>query len=305
MRLKLAGDGTWTRWDGTFTGKQGDTLLADLRIANRSGRYSVVGPVHPAGYLSGIAARALGASPAVSLVGELKNSVATGAVALRGSGVQLDAKGAIDFAANAFDGVTLSAAVLDPALLGKDTRLQDARLTAQLDGPFRTLVVPHELTVAQADISGTVLTDISQRGTLRFVDGQAVLPLDASVARIVSGNRMIDPRLVGGTLRGQITLDGSALRSDDLRLVFPGLDARLTLRGDTARGGYALAGPVEAARARAGQHRHDRCRGEGPVQDRQRRAVDAGGELHRAADARSAMPRWPTWRARISASTAG
>src|SRR5690606_32675106 len=56
----------------------------------------------------------------------------------------------------------------------------------------------------------------------------------------------IDPRLVGGRLAGNVLLTGNELRSDNLALRFPGLQADLTLRGDVARGGYALAGPVEA-----------------------------------------------------------
>ena len=41
-------------------------------------------------------------------------------------------------------------------------------------------------------------------------------------------------------------LAGDRLLSDDLTVSFPGLGARLNLRGDVARGGYALAGPVAA-----------------------------------------------------------
>ncbi len=105
--------------------------------------------------------------------------------------------------------------------------------------------MPIDLTVARANFSGTVLEGLEQHGTLRWNGDRLVLPLDASVERIVSGNAMFDPRLVNGTLRGEVTLANGEIRSDNLRLNFPGLDARLTLRGDTARGGYALAGPVE------------------------------------------------------------
>ncbi|MXO58056.1 DUF490 domain-containing protein [Altererythrobacter salegens] len=245
LRLKLAGDGTWTQWNGKFTGRQGKVQLADLKVENRGGRYTVAGVVRPDGYVSGLRARALGTAPRVAVVGTLKDSVATGAAVVRGGGIDFGAKGAVDLADNAFDRVELTATARDPALLGKGTRLEGARLSAQLDGPFRTLTVPHELTVATADFSGTRLSGLEQRGTMRFADGKLDLPLDAKVARVTSGNSVIDPRLVGGTLRGDIALKGSDLGSDNLRLVFPGLDVRLTLRGDTARGVYALAGPVE------------------------------------------------------------
>ncbi|HET6195364.1 MAG TPA: hypothetical protein VFE12_06410, partial [Acetobacteraceae bacterium] len=59
-------------------------------------------------------------------------------------------------------------------------------------------------------------------------------------------NAMLDPRLVNGRLTGTVYLANADLRSDDLQLRFPGLWANLTLRGDINRGGYGIAGPVEA-----------------------------------------------------------
>src|SRR5690606_18430872 len=82
--------------------------------------------------------------------------------------------------------------------------------------------------------------------TVTYDGTRWTLPLDASVRRIVSGNAIADPRLVNGTLQGTLVLSGDRLLSDDLALRFPGLWANLTLRGDIARGGYALAGPVDA-----------------------------------------------------------
>jgi translocation and assembly module TamB len=103
-----------------------------------------------------------------------------------------------------------------------------------------------EITVGEADLGGTVFRNFVQRGRVSYDGTRWVLPLDASVARITSGNALIDPRLVNGTLRGTLVLADERLTSDDLQLRFPGLAAQLTLRGDITRGGYALAGPVEA-----------------------------------------------------------
>ena len=86
---------------------------------------------------------------------------------------------------------------------------------------------------------------IEQRGTLSWDGTRLTLPLDARVARVTSGNELLDPRLVGGTLQGGLVWQGDRLMSDDLRLVFPGLTARLALRGDLASGTYSLAGPVD------------------------------------------------------------
>jgi translocation and assembly module TamB len=245
LRLRLAGNGTWTRWDGTFLGLQDGERIADFDVANRAGRYEIVGIARPQDYLTGLPARAMGDRVAIAMMGNLRDSVASGAFAVRGRGLRVRGQGAIDLADNAFDNVSIEGALRDPELFGEGLRLEGAEFSGVLDGPFRGLDIPHRLTIERADLSGTVLTGIEQRGTLRWDGSRLTVPLDARIARITSGNELLDPRLVNGTLRGTVALAGDRLQSDDLRVTFPGLDARLTLRGDMAAGGWAVAGPVE------------------------------------------------------------
>lgn len=245
MRLRLAGNGTWSNWKGRFRGLQDDTRIADLEVVNRAGRYEIAGLVRPQRYLTGLPARALGNRVAVALIGTLRDSVASGGFAVRGGGIRVRGQGAIDLADNAFNNVAIEGVVRDPELFGQGLRLEGTEFSALLDGPFRGLGIPHRLAIERADLSGTVFTAIEQRGTLTWEGSRLVIPLDARVGRITSGNELLDPRLVNGSLRGTVILTGDRLQSDDLRLVFAGLDARLTLRGDMAAGGWALAGPVE------------------------------------------------------------
>ena len=245
LRLRLAGNGTWARWNGTFLGLQDGERIADFDVANRAGRYEIVGIARLQDYLSGLPAQALGDRAALALIGNLRDSVASGGFAVRGRGVRVRGQGAIDLADNAFDNVRVDGTLRDPELFGEGLRLEGAEFSALLDGPFRGLEVPHRLAIERVDLSGTVLAGIEQRGTLSWDGSRLLLPLDARVERVTSGNAMLDPRLVGGTLRGTVVWTGNRLQSDDLRLVFPGLDARLTLRGDMEAGAWAVAGPVE------------------------------------------------------------
>ena len=245
-RARIVGDGSWAAWEGAFVVTQGEAGLAAFKLYNRAGTYRIVGQARPGDYLTGLPAQALGEVVSLAAVGTLESSVLDGGLALRGRGVSLDAAGAIDLDENAFDGLETQLVLLDSELFGPGLSFRDAVVRATLDGPFRQVSAPFELVVGEADLGGTVLTDLVERGTLTYDGARWVLPLDASVARITSGNALIDPRLVGGRLRGTIVLAGDRLTSDDLQLRFPGLAADLTLRGDIARGGYALAGPVEA-----------------------------------------------------------
>jgi len=245
LRARLVGSGTWTHWNGAFAANQGGGNLAAFKIYNRSGRYRIVGQARPGRYLTGLPNAALGEVVSLAAIGTLKDSVLAGSVALRGRGVNADGEGAVDLADNAFDALKLRLDLVDRDLFGPGLSFRDARMEATLDGPFRGFSAPFALDIGQADFGGTVVTGIGQRGTLAYDGKRWIMPLDASVRRIVSGNAMFDPKLVGGRLTGTVTLADEDLRSDDLALRFPGLWAELTLRGDINRGGYALAGPVE------------------------------------------------------------
>lgn len=246
LRLRLAGEGTWQKWNGRLVLDQSDEAIGAFRILNRAGRYTVSGIARPDGYVTGTVAAALGRQVAVGAVGSLSGSVLDGGLVLRGAGVNAGATGAIDLGDNLFSDVALQLAITNPRLFGDGIVLDDARLSATLDGPFRKLAIPHELTVGRIDAGGTILMALAQRGTLNWDGTRATLPLDATVARLVSGNDMVDPRLVGGRLRGNLLLAGKLLTSENLALTFPGMDAQLALRGDLARNAWTLAGPVRA-----------------------------------------------------------
>lgn len=243
MQARIAGDGTWTRWRGALLVRQGKRRLAALRLTNDDGTYGILGKVDPADYLGdGL----LGRPVAVMARGTLRDSVLAGTVGLASDALRLGGGGRIDLAGNRFERFVLRANRLHPALFGNGVGLDDVRLDATLDGPFRALAVTHDLSVGVLDMSGTKMHGLRQKGVLTRLGQNWTLPLDLIAARVETGNATVDPRLKDGRLRGSVILAGNRLASDNLRIVFPGLAAQLALRGDLARGGYALAGPVAA-----------------------------------------------------------
>ncbi len=244
-RVRLLGNGTWTTWDGAFVAREGGQRLAALKIYNRAGTYRIDGLFWHRDLLTGLPARALGDQAAVALVGTLKNSVARGSFALRGRGMRADADGAVDLGNNRYDKLHLSAKLLDSQLFGTGMTFRDTTITATFDGPWRGFTAPFQLSVGEMNLSGTKLVGIGERGTLLYDGTRYLIPLNASVQRIVTGNAMFDPLLANGRLLGTLILANNDFRSDDFAFRFPGLKADLVLRGDIARGGYALAGPVE------------------------------------------------------------
>lgn len=251
LAIKVDGAGRYAEWQGrALVTRPGQTAierpLADLAIANHGGRYAFSGPLHPDGFLTGLAARAAGPDVAVAGEGTLVRSVLSGRFSARGRGVNLSANGTVDLARNAFRQLRLEAALRDPALFGPGVRLDNARLTATLDGAFRDLVIDHRVTADRLLVAGVRAERLVQEGPLTRAGDRWTFPLNLTAARVVTGNALFDPRAQGGHARGTIRLAGTRVWSDPLSVGFPGLGAALTLSGDTRRGDYRLTGPVAA-----------------------------------------------------------
>ncbi len=225
-RVRLLGDGTWKKWDGALVANEDGAQLAALKLVNRSGLYRISGLVQHRDYLTGLAARALGNSTAIALVGTLKNSVLAGSAALRGYGVSVDGNGGVDLGNNAFRKTQLRIKLLDSQLFGPGLTMRDTSVRTTLDGSWHGFSAPFDLSVGQADFGSTVFNGIAERGRLAYDGTRWTLPLDASIQRIVSGNAILDPKLTNGRLTGTVYLANADLRSDDLQLRFPGLCRR-------------------------------------------------------------------------------
>ncbi len=248
LALRVTGEGGWSNWQGRLTGRQGGAPLVNARLLAESGRYRLAGSAFPGDNFAGLTARALGREVRFTADGTLANAVVAGSFAIDGAGLELDGEGGLDLSGKAWRNVRLAGVLTDPNLLGDDLRLDDARFTALLNGPFNAVRVPHQLTIGRLRVGDVVLANLNQRGVLTSSGGQVQLPLAASVARVTSGNTFADGRLVAGTLTGAVFYEPATgrLSSRALDLRFPDLTARLDLTGDTNSGRMRLTGPVNA-----------------------------------------------------------
>jgi translocation and assembly module TamB len=246
-RGRLFGDGSWTRWRGGGVITRDDERFAAFRMINEAGRYTIVGQARPAPAMAeGLLRNAVGQLISYKAVGTLENSVLGGTVRLVGRGIAGTASGSFDLGDNAAERVIVNARVRDAGLLGPGTRLENARVAATINGPFRNLTLGHRIEVGRYVTGTTQIAGLVQQGTATYDGARWTLPLNARVARIVTGAAQVDPRLVNGTLNGTIVLQGNRLASERLAIVFPGANARLSLAGDLAAGNYRVAGPVAA-----------------------------------------------------------
>lgn len=244
-RAQIGGDGTWKRWDGYLVVRRDGADFGAFRLTNRSGLFRVLGRVRPDEALTGPLAALAGPAVSVDAAARIDDRKLDGRYRVVTGSLDLAAEGLVDLAQNRLGDLALELTTRAPLALGT-LRVENARLTAKADGAFGDLTLGHEMQVGKLVSGATVVEGLSQRGTARREGTTWRLPLDAALSRVRTGNALLDPRLVNGRARGMITLAGTRLSSDRLRIAFPNTTADVTLAGDTARGTYRIDGMVAA-----------------------------------------------------------
>jgi len=245
-RVRIGGKGTGMQWRGAMLAEQDGQRLAAIGLVNRSGLFTLAGKVFPGPMAGQDMRRLLGPALDVSGEGRLADNVLAGHVEAVGAPSRWAARGGIDFGANALRRLAIAGRITDPGALGPGNRALGLHGEAVLDGPLPRLAGDIRLTAHLLELDGTVLDGVDAHTTVSRTRAGWVLPLHMAVARVRTGDARLDPHLVRGHANGTLVLAGSRVSADNLALAFPGLSARLALRGDFARGGFAVAGPLTA-----------------------------------------------------------
>ncbi|MBY8337429.1 translocation/assembly module TamB domain-containing protein [Alteriqipengyuania sp. NZ-12B] len=241
---RIDGDGTWKDWSGDMLLNRNGESLARFRLSAKNGKYGIVGRADTTPFLTGIPQRALGRDTRIEAAGTFADRVLDGKVELIGQGLSLIAEGGANLADNRADGITFEAAVRDPRLFGENLQLVGAQASGTIDGPFRDLTIPFKLVAQRFDAGSATITNIAQEGTATYDGSRWVIPIDARVGRIETGNALADPRLIGGTANGRLVFTGRELVSDSIRINFPDASAQLSLNGNLAENRWQVRGPV-------------------------------------------------------------
>lgn len=246
VHVRLAGKGRYADWHGFGWAQQNGKTLGAFLLDNKAGQYRLAGQLFPADLVTGTVAGAAGGKVSLLYQSTFAKSRADGSLFAVTPTLRARAVGGLDLSANAADDLKIRAQVLRPERLLATPELKGVMLDGVADGRFTDLSFRHVLTVASARSGQIAGEGLRTAGTAHWDGHRLVLPLDVTARRLASGQPMVDPHLAGARLQGNLVVDGNRLSADPLAIRLKGLDARLTLRGDMARGGYALAGPIVA-----------------------------------------------------------
>lgn len=246
IKARVFGNGGWSRWDGLAYATQDGKRLAAFQLGNRAGAYRLAGQAWPGDLVKGTPGRAIGQALSVLYDGTFAGNVFDGRLRLAGDAFKASANGKVDLVDNRAGALKVRAVLVRPDRILASPELSDARLDATIDGLMTNLSVDHVVTVGRMRLGSLDAQGLRSAGVATWNGDRFILPLAVTAQRVTTGNSMIDPRFPGGRMTGDLVFEGNKLTSDNLSLALKGLGARLALRGDMARGGYALAGPVVA-----------------------------------------------------------
>lgn len=240
LTLDIGGDGRWTRWRGRAVGRASKFRAIDLALAADAGRYTLSGQLAPGGLVGGLAQRL--ASPRV-----LVNGSATfvgrrldGTLSLRSPAIAAEATGLIDLGASAFRNVRVRARLLRPAAVIPAMSGSGIELRGVIDGGFDTARFDYRLRADRLGVDRTGMRGVRLAGSGRLGQRVLTMPVRFAAAEVTGVGHVAGGILRNLSLDGPLTLKGSRLTGDALRLRSDKLAGRIMLAVDFATGRYEV-----------------------------------------------------------------
>ncbi len=240
LTLDVGGDGRWSRWRGRAIGRVGPARALDLALAAQAGRYTLSGQLAPDGWLGGLGRRLTSPRVLVSGSATFAERRLDGALSLRSPAVAAEAAGMIDLGANAFRNVRIAARLLRPAAVIPAMTGSGIALRAVLDGGFATARFDYRLRADRVRIDDTGMTAVRLAGSGRLGRGALTMPVRFAAAEVTGIGTVAGGILRNLSLDGLLTLKGSLLTGDALRLRSDTLASRIMLAVDFATGRYEV-----------------------------------------------------------------
>jgi translocation and assembly module TamB len=240
LALEVHGDGSWTRWRGTGRFVAGAATIADMRLANDSGRYSLGGTITPATITRGKLQRLTAPRVLASGAATLANRRLTGGLNLRSAALAVDTSGELDLAVSAFRNVRIAARLLRPSALFPNMSGRNVQLRAILDGSFATAGFDYRLTADRFAFDNTGFDVARAAGRGRLSRTPVVVPVAFTAARVTGVGDVAGGILRNLSVSGPLRVTAQSISGDGLRLRSDKLNGAITLYLDLRTGRYEV-----------------------------------------------------------------
>jgi translocation and assembly module TamB len=240
LSLRIAGDGSWTQWQGSALGIAGPTRVIDLKLGNRSGTYTLGGTLVPAPLLKGKLQRLSAPRVLVSGGATLANRRLEGRLGLRSAALALEAEGALDLARSAYRDLRLHARLLRPSALFGNMSGRNIQLRAILEGEFATAAFDYRLTADRLAFDNTGFDVARASGKGRLSRTPVTVPIRVTAQRVTGVGDVAGGILRNLSVDGVLKVTATTLTGTNLRLRSDRLNGAITLVLDLRNGQYEV-----------------------------------------------------------------
>lgn len=240
--LRVQGDGTWTRWNGTAIATLDKAPAISLRLGAQKGSYQLAGTVEGKAIAgNGLLQRLSAPSLDLTATGTLENRVIDGVLKVRSAAIDLTADGAIDLRNSGVDNLLIDARLSRPQALLKTMTGQNVAARVRLDGPIRTVGFEYLLSARSLAFGKTVLRDVRAQGKGRRADGgPAIVPVNLSARQLDGQGDMVAGIVRNFTLAGALQINGQTITSTPLQVRSDKLRGAVIVLADLGTGRYDI-----------------------------------------------------------------
>jgi translocation and assembly module TamB len=240
ISLVVDGDGRWASWAGTASLDLSGRRTAELQLKAQSGRYAVSGWLSPAQFLTGKKQRLTAPRVLLNGRGTFVERRLDGRVSLRSAALRVEAAGQVDLGRNRLRNVRLGADLLQPAALFPNMRGEKVRMTAVLNGPFRSFDFAYRATSPRIFFDNTGLEEVRAEGRGRMSKAPVTVPIVFTARRVTGQGDVAGAIMANLRVEGRLKVTAGELRGEGLTAKSDKLNAKVGLFVDLRNGRYQV-----------------------------------------------------------------
>jgi translocation and assembly module TamB len=240
ITLDIDGDGRWSRWQGRAQATALGKPLADLRLVNQAGRYTLSGVAAPSLVVHGKVQRLTAPRVLVNGSGTLMHRRLDGTLSLRSPAIYVSATGGIDLATSAYRDVRIKVRLTRPPALFPNMTGRDIELRAILDGGFATASFDYRLAASRVAFDKTGFEQVRAAGRGHLSKAPVTVPITLTAARVTGVGDVAGGILQNLRVAGRLQVTARELTGSGLDLSSDKLNGKIDLLVDLKTGRYQV-----------------------------------------------------------------